>query len=91
MEGKHGQGYRCATHITKVFVKRTILFLQCGYFPEVSCAINSSNQFLFSLSATGVALHPVVAICSYLCFTVVKVMYVGLYKYVHVLNKINRF
>ena len=31
MEGKHGQGYRCATHITKVFVKRTILFLQCSY------------------------------------------------------------
>ena len=27
--GKYGQGYRYATHITKVFVKRTKLFLQC--------------------------------------------------------------
>ena len=27
--GKCGQGYRYATHITKVFVKRTKLFLQC--------------------------------------------------------------
>ena len=29
MGGKYGQGYRYATHITKVFVKRTKLFLQC--------------------------------------------------------------
>ena len=31
MGGKYGEGYRCATHMTKVFVKTTILFLQCGY------------------------------------------------------------
>ena len=31
MRGKHGHSCAGATHMTKVFVKRTILFLQCGY------------------------------------------------------------
>ena len=29
MRGKHGHSCAGATHMTKVFVKRTILFLQC--------------------------------------------------------------
>ena len=29
VRGKYGQGYRCSTQISKVFVRRKILFLQC--------------------------------------------------------------
>ena len=38
MGGKYGQGYTGATHMTKVYVKRTILFLQC-----ISCLSQSEH------------------------------------------------
>ena len=34
MGGKHGHSCAGATHMTKVFVKRTILFLQCMWGTE---------------------------------------------------------
>ena len=40
VEGKYGQGYKCASHIAKFFVKTTILFLQCTERQhEVACML----------------------------------------------------
>ena len=35
MRVKYGHGYTGATHMTKVFVKGTILFLQCMHVTDV--------------------------------------------------------
>ena len=43
MRGKHGHSCAGATHMTKVFVKRTILFLQCAYTLALS-----RNSWLFN-------------------------------------------
>ena len=48
---KYGHGYTGATHMTKVFVKGTILFLQCIYISERHCMTHT----LYSLGVLDVA------------------------------------
>ena len=49
MGGKYGQEYRYATHITKVFVKRTKLFLECWYKAHIDNEFADKAFDYFSL------------------------------------------
>ena len=58
MRGKHGHSCAGATHMTKVFVKRTILFLPCG-IPHL---VISTHEVEFHLelewnSTSGMEFH----------------------------------
>ena len=60
MGGKYGEGYRCATHMTKVFVKTTILFLQCEVRkPNLQpLATRSSVSYFTIITDHSVTTHP---------------------------------
>ena len=85
MGGKYGQGYRYATHITKVFVKRTKLFLQredCCSLDDVHVELVLPFPLLPSPSESS----------SYCClplevsqlYFMAKYVYIRMYIYEHV-------
>ena len=61
MKWKHAQGYRCATHITKTFVKRAILFLQCIAYSARSL-LNGKKRWLFLLRLSQLQLNDTISL-----------------------------
>ncbi len=48
---KYGHGYTSATHMTKVFVKGTILFLQCIRSCKLPCTISNKRCKITGMQA----------------------------------------
>ena len=56
MGGKHGHSYTGATHITKVFVKRTILFFAVRALATVTISYYMGGKHAWTVMGTQVQL-----------------------------------
>ena len=80
MRGKHGHSCAGATHMTKVFVKRTILFLQCIHSKNDIVLLTKTFVIAECISAWHIIWHygsiERVYVCIY-CMSVTLLIPVG--------------